>query len=149
MLGMAWGIATVVLLLAYGSGFERGLMVAFQTFGGNFIAIFPGRTSMQVGGSKAGTETKLTIQDIDNLRSEVPFLIRSSPEVNKQSTVAYGTRGATYDVRGAYASYQMIRHVDVAEGSFFTDQEDFTHSRVAVLGYDVEEEAVFRPERPG
>jgi putative ABC transport system permease protein len=137
MLGMAWGIATVVLLLAYGSGFERGLMVAFQTFGGNFIAVFPGRTSMQVGGSKAGTETKLTIQDIDNLRAEVPFLIRSSPEVNKQSVVAYGTRGATYDVRGAYASYQTIRHVDVAEGSFFTDQEDFTHSRVAVLGYDV------------
>ena len=34
MLGMAWGIATVVLLLAYGSGFERGLMAAFTTFGG-------------------------------------------------------------------------------------------------------------------
>ena len=39
MLGMAWGIATVVLLLAYGSGFERGLMAAFTTFGGNLIAI--------------------------------------------------------------------------------------------------------------
>ena len=45
MLGMAWGIATVVLLLAYGSGFQRGLMVAFRTFGGNLIAIFPGRTT--------------------------------------------------------------------------------------------------------
>ena len=31
MLGMAWGIATVVLLLAYGSGFERGLWVAFRS----------------------------------------------------------------------------------------------------------------------
>jgi putative ABC transport system permease protein len=60
MLGMAWGIATVVLLLAYGSGFERGLMAAFETFGGNFVAIFPGRTSMQAGGSKAGAEVKLT-----------------------------------------------------------------------------------------
>ena len=49
MLGMAWGIATVVLLLAYGSGFERGLMIAFETFGGNFIAIFPGRTSLKAG----------------------------------------------------------------------------------------------------
>ena len=33
MLGMAWGIATVVLLLAYGTGFQNGLMVAFRTFG--------------------------------------------------------------------------------------------------------------------
>ena len=59
MLGMAWGIATVVLLLAYGTGFERGLMIAFQTFGGNFIAIFAGRTSLQAGGSKAkGNKSK-------------------------------------------------------------------------------------------
>ena len=41
MLGMAWGIATVVLLLAYGTGFQRGLMVAFRTFGGNLIVERP------------------------------------------------------------------------------------------------------------
>jgi putative ABC transport system permease protein len=137
MLGMAWGIATVVLLLAYGSGFERGLMIAFETFGGNFVAIFPGRTSMQAGGSKAGAEVKLTTQDVDWLRAEVPFIKRVSPEVNKQSTVAYGTRSSIYDVRGTYASYQKIRHVDVEVGSFFGEQEDFAHTRVAVLGYEV------------
>ena len=137
MLGMAWGIATVVLLLAYGAGFERGLMVAFRTFGGNMIAIFPGRTSQQVGGTKAGAEVKLTLQDLDNLRLEVPFLKRSSPEVNKETVVSYGTRSSTYNIRGTYASYQFVRHVDVAQGSFFTELEDFTHSRVAVLGADV------------
>jgi putative ABC transport system permease protein len=137
MLGMAWGIATVVLLLAYGSGFERGLMVAFSTFGGNMIAVFPGRTSEQAGGTKAGTEIKLTLRDLEYLRAEVPFLKRSSPEVNKESVVAYGTRSASYNIRGSYASYEQIRHVDIAEGSFLTDQEDFTHSRVAVIGYDV------------
>jgi putative ABC transport system permease protein len=137
MLGMAWGIATVVLLLAYGSGFERGLMVAFSTFGGNMIAIFPGRTSLQAGGTKAGAEVKLTIQDLENLRTEVPFLKRSSPEMNKETSVAYGTRSGTYNIRGTYAGYQFIRHVEIATGSFFTEQEDFTHSRVAVIGYSV------------
>ena len=43
MLGMAWGIATVVLLLAYGSGFQNALMVAFRTFGGNLIGILKSR----------------------------------------------------------------------------------------------------------
>jgi len=92
---------------------------------------------MQVGGTKAGIEVKLTMDDLEWIRAEVPFLKRVSPEVNKQSLLAYGTRSANYTVRGAYASYQSIRHVDVAEGSFFGEQEDFEHSRVAVLGYDV------------
>src|SRR6476660_10598261 len=77
MLGMAWGIATVVLLLAYGTGFERGLMAAFTTFGGNLIAIFPGRTELQAGGTKSGTQVRLTLKDLENLRAEVPFLKHS------------------------------------------------------------------------
>jgi putative ABC transport system permease protein len=137
MLGMAWGIATVVLLLAYGAGFQSALMIAFRTFGGNLVAVFPGRTSVQAGGSKAGVQVKLTDNDIEYLRTEVPTLTRISPEVNKNSVVAYGTRSSNYNVRGAYAAYQQIRSVEVGEGSFFGEQEDFTHSRVAVLGYDV------------
>jgi putative ABC transport system permease protein len=137
MLGMAWGIATVVLLLAYGSGFERGLMAAFSTFGGNLIAIFPGRTELQAGGTKAGTQVRLTVKDLENLRGEVPFLKRSSPEVNKQGLVAWGTRSATYVIRGTYSGYQECRHIDVGEGTFFDDQQDFSHMRVAVIGADV------------
>lgn len=137
MLGMAWGIATVVLLLAYGTGFQRGLMVAFRTFGGNLIAMFPGRTSLQAGGSKAGTQIKLSMTDLDYVRAEVPTLKHLSPEADKQCVVAYDTRSNNYKIRGVYSSYQKIRNVEVAEGSFFGEQEDFTHSRVAVLGYDV------------
>src|SRR5215469_15535527 len=80
MLGMAWGIATVVLLLAYGSGFQDALMIAFRTFGGNLIGVFPGRTSLQAGGSKAGTQIRLTRDDLDYLRDEVPMIKRMSPE---------------------------------------------------------------------
>src|ERR1700744_5081791 len=84
MLGMAWGIATVVLLLAYGSGFERGVWAAFRSFGTNLVLIFPGRTELQAGGTKAGTEVKLTINDLDYIRNEVPLLKHVSPEVAKQ-----------------------------------------------------------------
>ena len=105
MLGMAWGIATVVLLLAYGSGFERGLWVAFQSWGTNLVFIFPGRTSMQAGGTKAGSEVKLTVNDLDYLQAEVPLLKRISPEAFKQSTVAWGSRSASYGVSGVYPYY--------------------------------------------
>ena len=47
MLGMAWGIATVVILLAFGSGFERAINMIFSSWGTDVIGIFPGRTSLQ------------------------------------------------------------------------------------------------------
>jgi putative ABC transport system permease protein len=137
MLGMAWGIATVVLLLAYGSGFERGLWVAFRSFGTNLVFIFPGRTELQAGGTKAGAEVKLTVDDLDYIRDEVPLLKHVSPEVAKQSLVAYGTRSATYGVSGVYASYGRMRRLDTSEGSFFSESDDFTHTRVAIIGSDV------------
>jgi len=134
MLGMAWGIATVVLLLAYGSGFQNALMVAFRTFGGNLIALFPGRTSLQAGGSKAGTQIRLTREDLDYLRAEVPMIKRMSPEIDKQSLIAFGPRSGSYNVRGTYSSFEGIRHVEVAEGSFYGAQQDQNHARVALLG---------------
>jgi putative ABC transport system permease protein len=136
-LGMAWGIATVVLLLAYGAGFERGLWVAFRSWGTNLVFVFPGRTSLQAGGTKAGSEVKLTVHDLDFLQAEVPLLKRVSPEAFKQSAVAYGTRGGNYGVSGVYACYELMRRIDVQEGTFFTELDESTHSRVAVLGADV------------
>jgi putative ABC transport system permease protein len=137
MLGMAWGIATVVLLLAYGSGFERGLWAAFRSFGTNLVFIFPGRTSLQAGGTKAGSEVKLTINDVDYIRAEVPLLKRLSPEAFKQCSVAYGTRSGSYGVSGAYANYPRMRRMEFAEGSPFSEADDFTHTRVAFIGADV------------
>jgi putative ABC transport system permease protein len=122
MLGMAWGIATVVLLLAYGDGFQRGLFIAFQSFGGQQITMWNGRTEMQAGGTKAGTPIQMTRNDLDYLRNEVPLLTRMSPEANKQSLVAYGTRSQNYGVSGVYSLYSRIRSLDVGEGAFFGDQ---------------------------
>ncbi|MFZ3264418.1 MAG: ABC transporter permease [Terriglobales bacterium] len=137
MLGMAWGIATVVLLLAYGSGFERGLWVAFRSWGTNLVFIFPGRTSLQAGGTKAGSEIKLTVNDLDYLQNEVPLLKRISPEAFKQSTVSWGSRSASYGVSGVYPYYGHMRRMAIEDGSFFTDLDENNRSHVAVLGADV------------
>jgi putative ABC transport system permease protein len=134
MLGMAWGIATVVLLLAYGAGFQNALMIAFRTFGGNLVGVFPGHTSLQAGGTKAGTQIRLTRDDLEYLRAEVPMLTRISPEVDKQSLVAFGTRSGSYNIHGIYSDYEKIRALEIGEGAFFGEQDDYTHSRVAVIG---------------
>lgn len=137
MLGMAWGIATVVLLLAYGTGFEQGVWAAFRSFGTNLVFVFPGRTSLQAGGNKAGSEIRLTVNDLDFIRTEVPLLKRLSPEVFKQCAVSYGTRGGNYGVSGVYAVYPRMRRMDFAEGTPFSEADDFAHTRVAFIGADI------------
>jgi len=101
------------------------------------VCIFPGHTSLQAGGTKAGTQIRLTREDLDYLRAECPMLTRISPEVDKQSLVSFGTRSASYNVHGIYSSYEKIRALDVGEGTFFGEREDFTHTRVAVIGSTV------------
>ena len=137
MLGMAWGIATVVLLLAYGSGFENAVWIAFRSWGTNLVFIFPGRTSVQAGGTKAGSEIKLTVNDLDYIQAEVPLLKRVSPEAAKQSVIAYGIRSATYGVSGVYPYYSHMRRMDIEDGTFFTESDESNRSHVAVLGADV------------
>ena len=65
MLGMAWGIATVVILLAFGSGFERAIGIIFSSWGTDVIGAFPGRTSLQAEaqrrGAKSGSRSPMSI----------------------------------------------------------------------------------------
>ncbi len=136
MLGMAWGIATVVLLLAYGAGFERAIEAIMSNFGTKLIGVFPGRTSLQAGGAKAGVEVRLTMDDIDRLRTNVAILKHLSPAYFKQSQVARDVRNYQWQVVGVAPSFQQIRRFDVDYGRFFNEDEVNQHARVVVLGSD-------------
>src|ERR1035437_2367223 len=79
MIGMAWGIATVVLLLAYGSGFTHAIEAIFAEWGTHTIGVFPGRTSEQAGGDKAGVKVRFTLDDVERAAAVVPGVNRISP----------------------------------------------------------------------
>jgi putative ABC transport system permease protein len=140
MLGMAWGIATVVLLLAYGAGFGRAITAIFANFGTQIIGVFPGRTSMQAGGAKAGIEVKLKTEDIDHLQLSVPLIRDITPDYERNDfRVQYENRGYTLPVNGSNASVQRIRKLDLEYGRFFTEDENQQHARVVVLGSEAKE----------
>src|SRR5207253_4965205 len=52
MLGIVWGIATVTLLIAYGSSFRNILVGGFNAFGKSVVIAWPGQTSEQPGGQR-------------------------------------------------------------------------------------------------
>jgi putative ABC transport system permease protein len=132
--GMAWGIATVVLLLAYGAGFGQAIQNIFAQWGTYLIGVFPGRTSEQVGGSKAGVQVRLTEDDIDRLWATVPGLVRISPAMFKQVNVASDEHMYSWQVNAYRPDIDKILKLDVATGRFFTDEDDQNRAHVAVLG---------------
>ena len=137
MLGMAWGIATVVLLLAFGSGLEHAISLMFSSWGVDVIGVFPGRTSLQAGGSKAGSEVRLKIADVDYVRNEVPMVKGVTPIFNKQNGVPIQHDTRTFTnlfLNGVYPVFQRIRSFNVATGRALSEQDELEHARVAVIG---------------
>jgi putative ABC transport system permease protein len=137
MLGMAWGIATVVILLAFGSGFERAITMIFSSWGTDVIGAFPGRTSLQSGGSKAGSEVKLKLADVDYIRNEVPMIKGVTPIFDKGNgvTIQHDTRTYTnLFFTGVYPVYDRIRGFQVASGRGMSEVDLLEHDRVAVIG---------------
>ena len=136
MLGMAWGIATVVILLAFGSGFEHAINIIFSSWGTDVIGAFPGRTSLQAGGSKAGSQIRLQVADVDYIRNEVPMIKGVTPIFDKQgATIQHDTRTFTnLFLTGVYPVYQRIRGFDVATGRGLSEEDEMQHARVVVIG---------------
>jgi putative ABC transport system permease protein len=134
MIGMAWGIATVVLLLAYGAGFSRAIEAIFAEWGTNIIGVFPGRTSEQAGGEKSGVKVQFTMDDVDRLIASVPGINHISPTVNKDVIVQNDLHSYTWTVNGVRSVFQDIWKLNTDEGRFFNGQEEQQRSHVCVIG---------------
>ena len=134
MLGMAWGIATVVMLLAYGNGFGQACTNIFAQFGTKLMIVVPGRSSMQAGGQKAGVQLRFTLDDVDTLVNNIPQITHITPEVFKQANVQYENRTYTFQVSGEYPNATVIRVLEVAEGRFYNLQDQMQRAHVVVIG---------------
>jgi putative ABC transport system permease protein len=139
MLGMAWGIATVVMLLAYGNGFGRACAAIFANFGTKLVIVVPGKTSMQAGGQKAGVAVRFTRDDVDTLTTNLPQIAHITPSVDKQANVQYDTRSFSWSVDGDDPSVYDVRSLKLDEGRFFNLEDQIQHARVAVLGSEAKE----------
>ena len=139
MLGMAWGIATVVMLLAYGDGFGKACEAIFANFGTKLMILVPGRSSMQAGGQKAGMQIRFTLEDVDTLTTNLPQITHITPEVDKQANIQFDTRTYTFDVTGDYPNVDSVRALKLASGRFYNMQDEMQHARVTVIGSQAKE----------
>src|SRR5262249_25892529 len=136
MLGIVWGLASVVLLLAYGQGLGGSVLHAFLNMGNNVIVLWPGQTSMQAGGQRAGQPGQNEIAGVEAIRDEVPIGKGVSGEIDRDFGFKIGTRVVSIQVRGVDMPYGQMRKLDLEDGRYF-EEADFTdHRRVVILGYN-------------
>jgi putative ABC transport system permease protein len=137
MLGISWGIVSVVMLLAYGEGFNQALVRGFQgAFGDGVTIVFPGQTSMQAGGERAGKRVRLRMADAE-AAGEVPLVRAWSPEFMRDVPVVWGTKQASFLARAVAPAYAFVRSQPVAAGRFIDEEDIRLQRRVVFLGSEV------------
>jgi putative ABC transport system permease protein len=127
----------VVVLLAYGEGFSQALDRGFRgAFGDAVSIVFPGQTSMQVGGERAGRVVRMRLADAEAV-GELPLVKAWSPEFMRDFDVTWGPRQGSYRVRGVAPSYGVMRTQPAAAGRFLDDEDVRLERRVVFLGSEV------------
>src|SRR5579862_5372953 len=76
MSGIAWGVASIVLIVAMGDGFKQGQRNNTKQLGENIVVLCRGRDEKQVGGQRAGRRVRFTYDDIDDIRAECYLVSR-------------------------------------------------------------------------
>ncbi|HET7183651.1 MAG TPA: ABC transporter permease [Terriglobales bacterium] len=134
MLGITWGLVTVVLLLGYGQGVGESVLNAFLGIGNNVILSWAGQTSMQAGGERAGKRIHYKYEDIQAIRDEVPILKGVSAEDDNNLPFKYGNKVITISSKAVQFPYGQIRKLNVEEGRYFEEGDFIEHRRVCIFG---------------
>ncbi|MCZ6696952.1 MAG: ABC transporter permease [Acidobacteria bacterium] len=148
MIGIAIGIAAVILLTSIGEGTRAFILSEFTQFGTNLIAINPGKSST-TGGSPAalaGTVRKLTIDDAEALR-RIPQVDASMPVAFGNARVEHDQRGRRVLIYGVTSEMPRVWQFGVRQGRFLPKGDPRHGSAVAVLGMRVKRE-LFGEESP-
>ena len=142
MLGITWGVISVVLLLAFGEGLGGGIISAVGNMGNNVIVIWPGQTSMQAGGQRAGRPVHFEYADVEAIRAEVPIIRAVSAESCSDFGYKIGTRVVSLTTRGVELPYgSMRRLMNLEDGRYFEESDFVNHRRVVILGYNAAKRA--------
>lgn len=135
MLGIAWGVISVVLLLAFGEGLGGAIITAVGNMGNNVIVLWPGQTSMQAGGQRAGRSIHYEYADVEAIREEVPIIKAVSAESVSDFGFKTGTRVVSIQTRGIEVPYPAMRKLVVEEGRAIEPAEFAARKPVAILGH--------------
>jgi putative ABC transport system permease protein len=134
MLGIVWGIAAVAILMAYGGSFRAILVRGFDAFGKSAVVCWPGQTSEQAGGERAGRRVRLEKADMEAIRQEASLVKQISLETVQSLAISYGPRFSNTAIRGVYPVYGEIRNEVASQGRWLSHEDFQERRRVVFIG---------------
>jgi putative ABC transport system permease protein len=140
MAGIAWGITSIVLIVAMGDGFKAGQRNNMKSLGENIVILFGGRTEQQAGGERAGRRIRLNYSDVENIRREAWLVERVAAELegNVRATSPYNS--GLFETTGVEAFFPQLRSIPIGDGRFFSERDEKNGERVCVIGVDVKKQ---------
>src|SRR5574344_753322 len=135
MLGIIIGISSVIAMTAIGQGAKETVTESIESMGANLIMVSPG-APRSFGGpnqSRGGAKT-LTLEDALAIEKNVDNVASVVRVVSTQKQVVTKGANTNTSITGTEAEYATSRNVEIAEGSFITEQNVDRISKVAVLG---------------
>jgi putative ABC transport system permease protein len=135
-LGVIIGVFSVILLVALGNGLQRYITDQISGLGSNILFVLPGK----VGGTQGPGDSinKLTIANTQYLQDRISSIALVSPLISKITTVKYQNKSnKNTQVWGTSALFPQIIKTDLVRGAFFTESQEKSGSKVAVIGQTV------------
>jgi putative ABC transport system permease protein len=149
MLGMAIGVAAVILLVALGEGTKRYVTRQFYDLGTNLVIIQPGRTETKspFGPPPGGTTRKLTLGDTRALRLQATLLSAVTPLMFGSGTISRFGRQRDVTIIGTDDQFPAVLNTAVGSGRYLSENEAFSGRRVCVIG-EVVRDQLFGDQNP-
>ena len=139
-LGIAVGIASVVLLTSIGEGIHRFVLAEFTQFGTNLIGITPGKaTTTGISGALISNVRPLSLDDAEALK-RIPQVRAVVPVLQGNAAVEAGKRSRRTTIIGAGAKVPETWQIPVALGRFLPEDDPRRARSFAVLGHTMRRE---------
>lgn len=138
LFGIAWGIASLVLLSSLSDGFRQGQRKNMSQIGDNIVIMWGGVTERQAGGQRAGRRMRLMESDLELIRTWCPAVEVVAPEVKTGNVPARSlTNSGRFMTLGATPEYLRLRNLPVENGRRISAEDQADGRRVAILGSSV------------
>ncbi|HEX4910765.1 MAG TPA: ABC transporter permease [Permianibacter sp.] len=139
-LGIVFGVASLIAMMAIGNGATARIDKLIQSFGSNTLTITPG--SAQSGGARTGAGSKPSLRDRDAaaILREADGVIAVSPQLNTAGQLIAGNLNWSSQVQGVTAAHFDVASWTLADGRLLEQADSRSAARVAVLGQTVARE---------
>jgi putative ABC transport system permease protein len=137
MLGIVWGVASVVIFLAMADGVENGITASLGEFASDVVILRSGQTSKGFSGQKPGKPVDLTPEDAAAIRHQVWRAELLSPEVSEEKVYQYENRSFEATLCGVEPAYGRLRSMRLAEGRFLNGDDVRQQRKAVVLGHQL------------